>query len=518
MIGASNPPRSLRRVIRAFCTTLAAALLALALTASGAAAVTLQSIGSFDEPIYVTSDPGDGGRLFVVERSGIVKKVDDGAVSVFANLTAQVGCGGGCGGERGLISIALAPDFDSSGRLFVDYASELDGAIHVAELRASGGTAVGASPRELLTIEHPEANNHYAGQLQFGPEADLFVGTGDGGGGNDEFHNAQNLGSLLGKILRLDPDPSGVLPYTVPATNPFAKTAAAPFSTIWSYGLRNPFRFSFDSGGSGLWIGDVGQDTREEIDFAAAPSLGGGANYGWNCFEAGESGPGTDEGCSGSEASDFTPPVFEYPHEDPGDGGAHGCAVIGGYVVRDPALAGLYGRYLYGDLCDSELRSFNPDSPASSDRAFGLSVDDLNSFGEDACHRLYAVSGSGTVWRLVGPEASACPAETPLRSAFAGIRAFSRHVLRGNRALITVWVSPCTGRQGERVRLFLGKRNLGSRRLSRACTARFRPRIHRRSTFRAQVAAGDGYTEATSRKLTIKPGKKRHHRHRAAAQ
>jgi hypothetical protein len=503
-------------VIRAFCTTAAAALFVLALAASGAQAVSLQSIGSFDEPIYVTSDPGDGGRVFVVERSGVVKQVDNGNVTTFADLTAQLGCGGGCGGERGLLSIALSPGFDSNGRLFVDYASELDGSIHVAELRSTGGNALGATPRPLLTIPHPGANNHYAGQLQFGPEGNLFIGTGDGGGANDEFHNAQNLSSLLGKILRIDPDSSGVLPYTVPATNPFAKTATAPFSTIWSYGLRNPFRFSFDSGGSGLWIGDVGQDQREEIDFAPAPGLGGGANYGWNCMEGNEPGPGTDEGCSGSEPSDFTPPVFEYPHEDPGGGAAHGCAVIGGYVVRDPALTGLYGRYLYGDLCDSELRSFNPGSPTSSDRAFGLSVDDLNSFGEDSCHRLYAVAGTGTVWRLVGPEPSACPGETPLRSAFAGIRAFSRHVLRGNRALITVWVSPCAGRQGERVRLFRGRQNLGSHRLSPACTARFRPRIQRRSTFRARVAAGDGFEEATSRRLTIKP-RKRHPRHRRAA-
>lgn len=472
-----------------------------------AVAAGLQPVGSFDSPIYVTSDPGDGGRLFVVERGGLVKKVEDGEVTTFADLRAAVGCPtAGCGGERGLLSIALSPGYDSNGRLFADYAGEPDGTIHVVELRANGGSALASIPRQLLAIPHPSASNHNGGQLQFGPEGDLFVSTGDGGGSDDEFHNSQSLTSLLGKILRIDPDPSGGLPYSVPSGNPFAGTATPPFDTIWSYGLRNSFRFSFDRGGTGIWIGDVGQTKREEVDHGAPPGLGGGADYGWNCFEGGLPGPGDDPGCAGSEASAFTSPVFEYPHTDPGNGSAHGCAVIGGYVVRDGGLPSLYGRYLYGDLCTGELRSFSPSSPAGSDRSEGLTVPNLNSFGEDACGRLYAVSGNGAVSRLVGPEDSPCASGTgQLRAAFAGIRAFSHRVVRGRRALITVWVSPCAGRQGERVRLFRGKRNLGSRRLSRACTAQFRPRIRQRSSFRARVPESGGFEAATSRRLTIKP-------------
>ena len=484
--------------------------------------MTLEGIGRFDEPIYVTSDPGDANRLFVVERGGTVQEVAGGGVTEFADLSAEVGCGGsGCVGERGLASIALAPDFDTSGRLFADYTSEPDGAIHVVELVAPlGGSAVGATPRQLLEIAHPVNANHNGGQLQFGPEGDLFISTGDGGGADDEMANAQDLESLLGKILRIDPDPSGPEAYTVPPDNPFAGTASAPYDTIWSYGLRNPFRFSFDRAGGGIWIGDVGQSAREEVDFAAAPGYGAGANYGWNCFEGTLPGPATDPGC-GELGANLVAPVFEYPHADPGNGGAHGCALIGGYVVRDPGLAGLDGRYLYGDLCGGELRSFDPADPYASDCAEGLAVANLNSFGEDAAGRLYTVSGDGVVSRLVASGSERCGATeppvtptTPLRSAYAGIKAFSRHVLRGDRALITVWVSPCADRRGERIRLFRGRRGIGSRRLSRACTARFRPRIRHRSNFRARIAEGDGFEAATSRRLKIKPRQVRHRKHR----
>lgn len=503
-------------VVRAILLGAIAGALLLLAPAGSAAAADLEPIGSFDEPIYVTSDPGDGNRLFVVQRRGQVIEVDNGASSVFADLSGLVACpAGGCAGERGLLSIALAPDFHTSGRLFADYASEADEQIHVVELVASGGSALLATPRTLLEIPHPESSNHYAGQLQFGPEGNLFVATGDGGGANDEHHNAQDPESLLGKILRLDPDPSATAPYTVPAGNPLVGVVApGAAETIWSLGLRNPFRFSFDRAGGGIWIGDVGQSAREEIDFAAAPGFGGGANYGWNCLEGSEPGPATDPQCASLSAEDFTAPVFEYPHEG-------GCAaVIGGYVVRDPGLTGLYGRYLYGDLCAAQLRSFDPADPYASDRAEPLSVANLNSFGEDACGRLYAVSGSGAVSRLVGDPPTACaspPTATvpvPLRPAYAGIKAFSRHVLRGDRALITVWISPCSGRAGERVRLLRGGRGIGWHHLSRVCTARFRPRIRHRSRFRAVVEAGGGFEATISRRLTIKPRRIHHRRHR----
>ena len=425
----------------------------------------------------------------------------------------MVGCGasaaasGGCSRSRSRPTSPPAAASSSTTR-----EDQEPGDIHVAELKATGGRPL--SLRNLLTIPHPDESNHYGGQLQFGPEGNLFVSTGDGGGEDDEHHNAQNLSSLLGKILRIDPDPSGVLPYTVPAGNPFA--APAPYDTIWAYGLRNPFRFSFDRGGSGLWIGDVGQGAREEIDFAPAPGLGAGFNFGWNCREGRIAGPADDEGCAGAPADAFVEPVFDYPHSDPGDGGANGCAIIGGYVSRDPGVAELYGRYLYGDLCVSEIRSFSPGQPSASDRSEGLQVANLNSFGEDSCGRLYAVSGSGAVYRIVGAGATACPdrgdalRSTPRSSGSAPSAAGCK---RNRRALLTAYVSPCKGRQGDPVTLWRGSRKLGTRHFDRVCTARFRPRISRRSNFRVTVKANATYVAAISRKLTVKI-KKRHRHHR----
>jgi hypothetical protein len=473
--------------------------LLLALLCGSAHAATLQPVGTgFDEPIYIASDPANPDRLFVVERKGRIVEVAGGARSVFADLRSAVGCGSDCSGERGLLSIALSPDFALSGRVFVDYAEDPEpGDIHVAELRAG-------ALRNLLTIQHPGESNHNGGQLQFGPEGNLFVSTGDGGGGDDVHHNAQNLGSLLGKILRIDPDPSGPLPYTLPADNPFA-------DPIWAYGLRNPFRFSFDRGGSGLWIGDVGQEAREEVDFAPSPGFGRGFNFGWNCEEGRIAGPGTDEGCAGAPADAFVGPDFDYPHNDPGDGGASGCAVIGGYVSRDPGVADLFGRYVYGDLCVNKIRSFSPAAPFATDRSEGLQVANLNSFGEDSCGRLYAVSGSGAVYRIAGLQPTVCPtaAGPSLASSFVGIRALRRRVKRNRHALLTAWVAPCKGRPGDPVTLWRGNKKLGTRHLDRVCAARFRPRISRRSNFRVTVKANETNAAGISRKLTIKPKKHR---------
>jgi Glucose / Sorbosone dehydrogenase len=492
----------------------------LVLGCASAQALTLQQVGSFAEPTYVASDPGNPNRLFVVERQGRIVEAVGGTTSVFADIRSEVGCGGACGGERGLLSIALAPDFDLSGRLFVFYGEDRGtGAIHIAELTASGTSAPASSLRDLLTIEHPDADNHYGGQLQFGPEGNLFISTGDGGGANDEFHNAQDLGSLLGKVLRIDPDPVGLLPYTVPPGNPFvSRLGAAP--EIWSYGLRNPFRFSFDRASGDLWIGDVGEAKREEVDYAAAPELGGGADYGWNCREGRLLGPATDEGCSAAATGAFAEPIFDYPHADPGDGGAFGCAVIGGYVARGSGLGDLYGRYLYADLCNGALRSFCPAAPAATDRGEGVAVEGLRSFGEDSSGRLYAVSGNGPVYRIVGPGGAACPVppgpnqpvyRPPLAPSSIAIRAVSRRVLRHRRALITAWVTPCKGRRGDPVTLWRGRTKLGTRLLDRACSVRFRPRIDRRTRFYASVAASDSFLSAVSRKVTIRP-RHRHHR------
>jgi hypothetical protein len=487
--------------LRALLQSIGATALALFLFGGSAqAAVTLQPIGEFQEPIYVTSDPGNADRLFVVERLGRIEQVEGGSETLFANLESQVGCAGSCEGERGLLSIAPAPDFDSSGRLYVDYANNVSGEIHVAEIVVHRpGEAF--TPRNLLVIPHPGASNHNGGQLQFGPEGDLFVSTGDGGGGNDEFHNAQDLSSLLGKILRVAPNPAGPAPfYKVPADNPFAG-ATAPANTIWSYGLRNPFRFSFDRLTGAMTIGDVGQSAREEVDYAPAPGLGRGANYGWNCREGLIAGPGTDLPGTGCATTPFVDPIFDYPHADPGGGLAHGCAIIGGYVDREAAQTDLSGRYLYGDLCSGELRSFDPASPFAGDRYEGAIVPDLNSFGEDAAGRLYAVSGNGPVYRIVSP---ALPA--PRTRAILGIRSVGRRIRRGGRATLTVFVSPCMRSRATSivVDLFRNRKHLQRRHLDRVCSAIFRPRIRRRWSFHAQLPEDETYLAAESRKVKIK--------------
>jgi hypothetical protein len=488
-------------VIRTVAKLVLAVLLAGAACAASAQALSLQQIGTgFQEPIYVTSDPGNPDRLFVVERQGTVMLVQNGEVKPFADIRSTVSEGG----ERGLLSIALASDFDTSGRFFLDYTDEA-GAIHVAEMIASGDTAGTSSLRDVIPpIPHPEDSNHYGGQLQFGPEGALFISTGDGGGGNDKHHNAQNQSSKLGKILRL------------------ASPGPLQQPEVWSLGLRNPFRFSFDRATGDLWIGDVGEKQAEEVDFAAAPNLGRGANYGWNCMEGRLPGPSTDEPECGENVGDFVPPVFEYPHPVEGEA-ICGGAIIGGYVVRGPGMGDLYGRYLYGDYCNGSVRSFSPAAPAPSDRAEGKPIAKLTSFGEDACGRLYASSESGPVYRLVGPEAATCPIpagpiygsspQQPLAPAFIGIRTVSHKVARHRRGLVTAWVAPCNGRRGDPVTLWRGRRNMGTRFLDRACSVRFRPRIDRRSSFRATVRESDQYLPAISRKLTIRPVRK-HHRHR----
>lgn len=488
---------------------MAGAMLSLSLLATSAHALSVQQIGTFEEPIYVTSDPGNPERLFVVERQGSVVQVTGDEAKPFANIEAAVGCGAECSGERGLLSIALAPDFDFSGRFFLDYADEA-GKLHVAEMVAGPNGASFSTLRDVIPpIAHEQNDNHNGGQLQFGPEGALFISTGDGGGSNDEHHNAQDPESELGKILRL------------PNPGPLAKPE------IWSLGLRNPFRFSFDRVGGGLWIGDVGQSAREEVDFAAAPGYGQGANYGWNCFEGGLPGPPPpeqDPQCS-ENAGSFTLPVFEYSHERTGSTGAGACAIIGGYVARGPGMGDLYGRYLYGDLCEGDIRSFSPSAPAATDRSEGLHIGNLNSFGEDSCGRLYAVSGYGPVYRLVGsetpilhasgPEGCGSPGPqyepAPLSPSYVAIHAVSRRVWRHRRGLIVAWVTPCRkGRRGEPVTLYRGRRKLGTHYVDRACSVRFRPRIDRRSSFRAFTRGDDEFQPAISRKLTIKPV--RHHR------
>ena len=515
-------PRPLRFLVPALL------LLLPLLGAGGARALTLEPVGpGFDQPTYVSSDPGDPGRLFVVEREGTIELLEGGVVSQFADLGSEVQCGGGCGGERGLMSIALDPDFDANGRLYADYANDLDGKIHVAELTASGPSHTTATlTRQLLEIDHSDAANHNGGQLQFGPDGALYMSTGDGGGGNDEFHHSQDPASRLGKLLRLDPE------------------ATAPLTPeVWSLGLRNPYRFSFDAATGDLAIGDVGQGAREEVDLAPSPFpgvVGGqGANYGWNCREGLIAGPADDlppGECAADYAADaFVDPVFDYGHSlDPDLGAPNRCSITGGYVVRDPALGDLDGTYVYSDYCSGVIRSLRlpagAGEAARGDCSLGLRVDHPVSFGEDAANRLYVVEQSGAVFRFAGAPPAGCPVKIPVPPSpprppagggqaagggtepapgattptFVGIKAERRRVERGSYAVLTAFVSPCDGRRGQTIELQRNGSANGSRFLSRACTARFVRRVRGDTAFVATIREGGAYLPGRSRQLTIR--------------
>lgn len=394
---------------------LGLALLIATLSVTPAGAATLTPIGAFDKPIFITSDPEDPDRLLVVERDGRVAEIDgEGAVpKLHADLTGFVAC---CAGERGLLSIAPAADFHTSGLFYAAYTGEPtaggdEGDIHVDAFVADDAGGVVRTP--ILRVPHGQQAEHNGGQIQFGPDGFLYVSTGDGGVGGDPFETGQSLSSLLGKILRIDPHPGSSPAYSIPPGNPFAG-ATAGADEIWAFGLRNPWRFSFDSLTGDMLVGDVGQGLREEVDLAASPSTGvvggAGANYGWSCREGFL--PYTDStptaNCVG--VSGFTDPIFDYPHANPGGGAAYGCSITGGYVVRDPSLGDLYGRYVYADFCVGQIRSLAlPTGTAPAvDRSEGLTAASPFSFGEDSCGRLYVASGS-TVYRFDGAVPADCP-------------------------------------------------------------------------------------------------------------
>jgi glucose/arabinose dehydrogenase len=354
----------------------------------GRGGIRLVKIGDFEQPLFVAQPPGTDD-LYVVEQVGTVRLVRDGKVASepFLDIASEVTAGSPPLGEQGLLSLAFAPDFEDSRRLYVYFTDSAEDQ-RVIELRANGdGTAVqGDSRREVLRMED-FASNHNGGLLLFGPDDLLYIGTGDGGGAGDPERNGQDLGSLLGKLLRIDPRPAGGRPYGIPPDNPFVDRAGAR-PEIYAYGLRNPWRYSFDRETEALSIGDVGQNAFEEIDYVAAGE-GAGANFGWSAFE------GTARFNDDQQAPGHVRPILTYPL---GDGN---CSVTGGYVVRDRELRSLFGRYVYGDYCAGELRSFVPrPGEARDDRPLGLTVPELSSFGEDRAGRIYATSLAGTVYRL----------------------------------------------------------------------------------------------------------------------
>jgi glucose/arabinose dehydrogenase len=338
----------------------------------GKGGVALEELGQFDQPVYVTQADGDPDHLYVVEQCGRIARIpiDGGEGSTFLDLSDLVTCGG----EQGLLSVAFAPDYADSGRLYVNY-TDLDGDSRTVEYRRSSDDPASADPdsaRELLRIQD-FAPNHNGGLLLFGPDGQLYLGMGDGGGAGDPERTAQDPDSPLGKLLRIDVDEPGAEP------------------EVAALGLRNPWRFSFDRLTDDLWIGDVGQDTFEEIDGLRAGGLDAKQppNFGWSAFE------GTAPFNGDQQAPDAIAPLLVYGRE-------HGCSVTGGYVVRDPELTSLYGRYIYGDFCEGQLRSFiaDPTREAVDDEDLGVDVPSLSSFGEDDAGHIYAVSLDGPVYRL----------------------------------------------------------------------------------------------------------------------
>jgi Glucose / Sorbosone dehydrogenase len=391
-------------------------LVALGLMVPGSAtALGLDQVGEFDSPTYVTSDPDDPNRLFVVEQDGRIRLTEGGVTTTFLDIDEIVRSGGEMpgGGEEGLLSMAFSADYASDDLFYVYYTNASSNLV-IAEFESSGDTTDPATRRQVLEIPHPGQGNHNGGQLQLGPDGYLYAATGDGGGGNDPDDNAQDLGSLLGKVLRIDPAGETESEYTVPPDNPFADDGTCAdgiCDEIWSYGLRNPWRFSFDRATGALAIGDVGQSAWEEVDYRPGPNAGRRVNFGWDCREGAHPAASASAAhCIDAPLIPFTDPLFEYPQ------GAGRCSITGGYVVRDRALGDLYGRYLYADLCGGEIRSFCPALPAATaDRSEGIVIGFPTSFGEDAAGRVYVASGgSGRVTRLTGAAApGSCPPSPP---------------------------------------------------------------------------------------------------------
>ena len=353
---------------------------------ASAAAVTTVKVGDFDQPIHVTAPPGDHQRVFVVEKPGRIQLLHNGVRKQFLDIHTRVVDGG----EQGLLSMAFPRDYATSGRFYVYYTAPRAGdpggsVLTISEFRRSLGDpdiALPDSERPVLRVEHPTHSNHNGGQLQFGPDGLLYIATGDGGSGNDPPNNAQNPASRLGKMLRVNPRQAGAVPEQ------------------YALGLRNPWRFSFDRANGNLAIADVGQGSREEIDFVTSGTAAG-ANFGWSCREGLVAGPRT---CVGS----FVDPVFDYDHS----GGR--CSITGGYVVRHRDLASLLGRYVYVDLCGGDVRSLVLAKPrATGDAPTGITRGSVFSFGEDSCGHLYMASGGGAVDLLVDGSVTPCPPPPP---------------------------------------------------------------------------------------------------------
>jgi glucose/arabinose dehydrogenase len=480
---------------------VAAIVLAAWLAPPAGAAPELVKLGDFDTPVHVAGPPGDASRVFVVEQGGRIQLLVNGQrqATPFLDATGDVLAGD----ERGLLSMAFSPDYQTSGRFWVYMTVKAaasdngtEGQIQVREYRrADADHAVPTPVRTLFTVDHDKASNHNGGQLQVGPDGMLWAGTGDGGGSDNNAvpGSAQSPTNLLGKLLRVDPNAGGP-------------------PQVWALGLRNPWRFSFDRATGDLVIGDVGQGAVEEVDWAPAPGRGEGANYGWPCFE----GQAAHNSCSAPGA---VPPTLEKNHGSDGY-----CAIVGGYVVRDAGLPSLAGRYVYGDNCSAPLRSVVLSNTAT-DAATGMSLSGLSSFGEDACGHLFAASISGGVYRIQDGAVSPCPsgvanppaaASCGLRSRAYGTRSVTR---RGYLRLALRATAACSvtisgrirgvGRtRTARLRIAGGQRRTVRVRVTRRTNAKLRRALRRhgsvRLTLRISGRDASGAVRGASKQVRLR--------------
>ncbi|RJQ46385.1 MAG: glucose dehydrogenase [Gaiellales bacterium] len=342
---------------------------------------------SFRAPVFLTAVPGEAGLLAVVEQAGVIKVFEDreGAEAlVLLDISDRVESGG----EQGLIGLAFDPGFAGNGYFYVNYTASPSGATRISRFTTSagpGGALAADAGSEEVMLEQPQPySNHNGGMLAFGPDGYLYIALGDGGGQGDPSANAQDLSTLLGKILRIDPFAGD--PYAIPPGNPFIGAAGAR-GEVWALGFRNPYRFSFDRATGDLWAGDVGQASREEIDLVVR-----GGNYGWNLFEGSEQFRNPE----GRPATEFAGPVIDY-------GRSEGISVIGGYVYRGGGIAGLDGAYLFGDYGSGKVWALVCDrdtgAVVSSTEVAQVSGS-ITSFGEDARGEVYVVSLDGVIYRL----------------------------------------------------------------------------------------------------------------------
>jgi glucose/arabinose dehydrogenase len=365
----------------------------------GASSATAQSVvgltriaSGLDSPVFVTNAHDGSGRLFVVEQGGKIKVVVNGVVrpTPFLDISDLVSKGG----EQGLLGLAFHPSYKTNGYFFVDFTG-LNGDTVIFRYRVSPtdpNVAVRSSATKILIVGQPYAN-HNGGMIAFGRDGDLYIGMGDGGGAGDPGNRAQSIGTMLGKILRINVNGSvGTRHYLIPSSNPYVGRAG--LDEIWSFGLRNPWRFSFDRATGDLWIGDVGQDRFEEVDRSLAPSTGlspgRNLNYGWRVMEGGH--------CynppSGCNRTGKVMPVVEYSH-------SQGCSITGGYVYRGSQVPAISAHYVFADFCSGTIWMIPRTGGLSTPK--GLLFDttmSISSFGEDEWGELYVVDHAGAIYKF----------------------------------------------------------------------------------------------------------------------